>query len=150
MLIHGWIMKHFMSYFNNVSCKHLTKKLPYFYTIYIWIIVLCTLSLHIFKKCSQSQKSLEEYFSSPSKCTYSIYIHSWVHIKHPFRKVSFLIVAMEGMPGRDNTLSPYSVSFMCCAPKGFVNHCRFQQIKHIQKQTKSILKWYIPFRPYNT
>ena len=77
--------------------------------------MLCTLSLHIFKKCSQSQKSLEEYFSSPSKCTFSIYIHSWVHIKHPLRKVSFLIVAMEGMPGRDNTLSPYSVLFTCCA-----------------------------------
>lgn len=96
--------------------------------IYLNYHVMYTFFTYL-KKCSQSQKSLEEYFSSPSKCTFSIYIHSWVHIKHPLRKVSFLFVAMEGMPGRDNTLSPYSISFKCC-----VKHCRFQQIKYVQKQ----------------
>lgn len=54
------------------------------------------LFLYIFlRNLSQSQKSLEEYFSSPFRCIYSIYIHSWAHIWHPFRKASFLIVWKE-------------------------------------------------------
>lgn len=47
------------------------------------------------KNLSQSQKSLEEYFSTPFKCIYSIYIHSWAHEWRPFRKAFLLIVWKE-------------------------------------------------------
>lgn len=71
--------------------------------------MLCTFSLHIpFKNLSQLQKSLEEYFSSPLRCIYSIYIHSWAHVARPFTKV-FCSDCMEGMPDRVNTFPPYSI-----------------------------------------
>lgn len=85
-----------------------------------------------FKKIFHNhRKSLGKYFTSPFRYIYSIYIHSWAHLWHPFRKV-FSSDCMEGMP-------TYKTHFLHTGAahrtlKGFVNHCTFQQIKHLEKK----------------
>lgn len=87
-----------------------------------------------FKKIFHNhRKSLGKYFTSPFRYIYSIYIHSWAHLWHPFRKV-FSSDCMEGMP-------TYKTHFLHTGAahrtlKGFVNHCTFQQIKYLEKKKK--------------
>lgn len=151
MLSHGCIMKLFMSLIIMCCVKTWQKsKLPHF-SLYIWIITLCTLSLHSLKKSfhNQSQKSLEEYLSSPFRCIYSIYIHSWAHVWHPFRKVFLPIVWKECSTEITHSLHTVSRSGAVYRTlKRFVNHCSFQQIKHFQSNSTPIHTNIPLFRPF--
>ena len=74
------------------------SKLPHFFH-YIFELSCYVHFLYIFflKIFHNHRKSLGEYFTSPFRYMYSIYIHSWAHIWHPFRK-AFSSDCMEGMP----------------------------------------------------
>lgn len=86
--------------------------------LYIWIIMLRTLSLHIFKNISQFQTSLKEYFRFSFRCIYSIYIHSWAHTWHPFRRVFPLIAWKECLKELMHILHTTSGA-VCWTLKGF-------------------------------
>lgn len=89
--------------------------------------MLCTLSLHIFKILSWLQKSLGEYFMFPLRCIYSIYIHSWVHSWHPFRKAFLLIAWKECLTELTHILHTTSGA-VCWALKGFVRYLNFNSV----------------------
>lgn len=121
-----------------MCCKTWQKKQSYHICHYIFELSRYVLFLYIFlKNLSKSQKSLEEYFSSPFRCIYSIYIHSWALIWHPFRKWFLLIVWKECLTS--------IIHFFHTASHSAADHCRFQHIKHFQKQLCSSSNFNIPF-----
>lgn len=132
------LWKHVMSLL-TIMCfvKTWQEKQSYpIFTIYLNYHVMYSFFTYLKKKknLSQSQKSLEEYFSSHFRCIYSIYIHSRAHVWHPLKKkkVFLLIVWKECLTSIIHFFHRASHSAAAYPTlKGFVNHCRFQQIKHI-------------------
>lgn len=88
------------------------SELPHFFH-YIFELSCYVHFLYIFKKKKKKifhnhrNHQKEEHLGSPFRHIYSIYIHSWAHKWHPFRKV-FLLACMEGMADTD-TLPPYKI-----------------------------------------